>query len=76
MLAKIRNPWSKEGYIGEWSDNDPRWTSDLLAKVGHTKGSDGVFFMPFHKFYRKPYFDDSAVAMYNDFTASKIYYIT
>jgi len=29
-LAKIRNPWSKEGYKGEWSDDDPRWTPELL----------------------------------------------
>lgn len=29
-LAKIRNPWSSEGYVGEWSDNDSRWTPALL----------------------------------------------
>lgn len=29
-LAKIRNPWSREGYNGEWSDEDPRWTPELL----------------------------------------------
>lgn len=29
-LAKVKNPWSKEGYNGEWSDSDPRWTADLL----------------------------------------------
>lgn len=25
-LAKLRNPWSKERYIGPWSDDDSRWT--------------------------------------------------
>ena len=29
-LAKIRNPWSVEGYSGSWSDSDPVWTPALL----------------------------------------------
>lgn len=67
-LAKMRNPWSREGYSGEWSDSDPRWTPSLLKQVGHTKANDGVFFMPFHNFLNKPYFRSTTVTMYNQFT--------
>ena len=29
-LLKIRNPWSKEYFKGEWSDSSSKWTADLL----------------------------------------------
>lgn len=29
-VIRLRNPWSKEGYSGAWSDKDPRWTPALL----------------------------------------------
>lgn len=67
QLAKMRNPWSKEGYNGPWSDQDSRWTPALLKKVGHTKANDGVFFIPFGNFLKTPYFDRTAVAIYKDF---------
>lgn len=25
-IAKMRNPWNKEHYIGPWRDDDPNWT--------------------------------------------------
>lgn len=28
-LAKMRNPWSKEGYNGKWSDSDSSWTENF-----------------------------------------------
>lgn len=36
-VLKMRNPYALEGYKGPWSDQDPRWTPDLLKKVGHVK---------------------------------------
>lgn len=68
-LAKIRNPWSKEGYNGAWSDDDPKWTPELLKKVGHEKANDGVFFMPFHNFLNKPYFRSTTVNIHKEFKA-------
>jgi len=32
-------------YDGPWSDKDPVWTEELLAKVEYTTKNDGVFFM-------------------------------
>jgi len=68
-LAKIRNPWSTEGYNGEWSDKDTKnWTPANLKALNHKLANDGVFFMPFHKFLNKPFFRSTTVVMYNDFT--------
>ena len=72
-LAKIRNPWSSEGYYGAWSDSDSRWTPELLRKAGHTKGDDGIFFMPFHTFLSRPYFRSTVVNVYKDFRTVRFY---
>jgi len=72
-LAKIRNPWSVEGYKGAYSDKDSVWTPALLKKAGHKLANDGVFFMPFHQFLNKPYFRSTTAAIYKDFAASKVY---
>lgn len=32
-IAKMRNPWSKEGYTGKWSDTDSSWTEDFKKQV-------------------------------------------
>lgn len=66
-LAKLRNPWSAEGYHGPWSDKDKRWTPEVLAKFGHKLANDGIFFMPFHLFVNKPYFRSTTVSLYRDF---------
>ena len=75
-LAKIRNPWSVEGYSGAWSDNDSRWTPELMRKAGHTKANDGIFFMPFHQFLSKPYFRSTTANVYKNFRSSNIYKIS
>lgn len=66
-LAKLRNPWSTEGYHGAWSDKDERWTPELLELLGHKIGNDGVFFMPFSQFVNTPYFRSTTVSLYRDF---------
>lgn len=75
-LAKVRNPWSSEGYSGPWADSDPRWTPSLLDSVGHTKADDGVFFMPFHNMFRSTYFRSTTVNVYKEFSKTTIYDIT
>lgn len=72
-LAKIRNPWSKEGYNGKWSDDDPVWTDELLAKAGHTLANDGIFFMPFDQFIAPGYFRSTSVAIYKRFKKRGLY---
>ena len=28
-LVKLRNPWGKQDWVGDWSDVSPKWTSEL-----------------------------------------------
>lgn len=35
-LVKLRNPWGREQYNGEYSDEDSVWTPALLSEAGHT----------------------------------------
>ena len=45
-LVKARNPWGVESYVGPWSDEDARWTKELLQEVNHSLNKeDGLFFM-------------------------------
>lgn len=75
-LAKIRNPWSKEGYHGKWSDSDPVWTPSLLKQAGHKIANDGVFFMPFSQFLNKPYFRSTTAAVYQKFAKTQLFKVT
>ena len=53
-LVKLRNPWGKGEWTGEWSDGDAQWDShpDMKEKCGYdgTKKDDGIFFMSFADF--------------------------
>jgi hypothetical protein len=43
---KIRNPWSKEKYYGDYSDESPEMTDEVREELGHTSDmKDGVFYM-------------------------------
>jgi len=68
QLAKIRNPWSTEGYNGAWSDKDKRWTPALLKQADHKLANDGVFFMPLSQFLSKPYFRSTVAAITHKWT--------
>jgi len=46
-LVRIRNPWGKREWKGEWSVNSDKWTTALRKRLGNqsfAKG-DGTFFM-------------------------------
>jgi hypothetical protein len=45
QLVKIRNPWGKESFHGDWSDKSSKWTDALRAEVGATNKDDGIFFV-------------------------------
>lgn len=68
QLAKIRNPWSTEGYKGAWSDKDKRWTPALLKQANHKLANDGIFFMPLEQFLRPPYFRSTTAAITHKWT--------
>ena len=51
-LIRLRNPWGKYSWKGNWSDNDPVWRSrphlrELLQPRG---GEQGIFWMEFSDF--------------------------
>ena len=48
-LVRIRNPWGKKEWKGEWSASSERWTKALRSRLGdksYAKG-DGTFFMAY-----------------------------
>lgn len=44
-LVKMRNPWGKETFNGNWSDYSNYWTNKFREEVGSVKKDDGIFFM-------------------------------
>ena len=49
-LLRIRNPWGKTEWQGDWSDASPLWTPELKQKLGWTDKDDGTFWMRFEEF--------------------------
>ena len=50
-LVKMHNPWRKEKYTGDWSDESKLWTDKFKAEAKWTSANDGVFFVPFELYY-------------------------
>ena len=48
-LVKLRNPWGKLEWRGEWSDSSPLWSPALRDELddGRTPGDDGTSWMSF-----------------------------
>jgi len=69
-LAQIRNPWSKEGYTGPWSDKSSLWTPQLKREAGYTDADDGKFFMPADLFFSK--FQGTAIALTENWTHQQV----
>lgn len=63
-LVRLRNPWAGTEWKGAWSDNDPRWTPDLISLVGWSRRDDGVFWMNYQDFCR--YFNSFVVCEVKD----------
>ncbi|KAF1817906.1 cysteine proteinase, partial [Dissoconium aciculare CBS 342.82] len=51
-LVKIRNPWGEREWMGDWSDGDKLWTAEMMTKLNHTFGDDGVFWMTYKDFLK------------------------
>lgn len=50
-LVKMRNPWGKLVWKGDWSFNCKNWTKDLRNKYNYNKcPEDGSFYMNWHDF--------------------------
>lgn len=45
-LLKIRNPWGKKEWQGNWGFRSELWTNELKKKLGYeVNPKDGTFFM-------------------------------
>ena len=44
-LFKLKNPWSKGEWNGDWSDKSALWDDKAKGQVGFTDKEDGIFFM-------------------------------
>ena len=68
-LIKLRNPWGKETYKGQWRDDDPQWTPEFKAQVNLEPDNDGTFYMPFDQF--RDGFDAYSFAMYEEWHVAR-----
>jgi len=52
--VRIRNPWGKKEWEGNWGDNDPRWdkiSENDKKEIEFTKNTgDGTFIMDYEEF--------------------------
>lgn len=63
-LVKLRNPWGKGEWKGDWSDNSNLWTPQLRQQLAVAHNNDGIFFMNYEDFLR--YFDGVSICHYRD----------
>lgn len=50
-LMKMRNPWGKGTWKGDWSFDSNMWTPDLRMKLGYIKDpKNGTFFIRINDF--------------------------
>jgi hypothetical protein len=50
QLIRLRNPWGRKEWTGDWSDNSPLWTKRLKDKVNFLAADDGAFWMSWQDF--------------------------
>lgn len=46
-ICKLRNPWGRFEWKGDWSDESDCWTPELKEAVGHTVEEDGTFWISY-----------------------------
>lgn len=63
-LLKLRNPWGRFEWNGDFADHSPLWTSEIKQAVGYINADDGMFCMTVEDF--KIYFMGYVIAKYND----------
>ena len=45
-LYRIRNPWGRESYTGDWNDDSSQWNQAFIDEVGvYVNEEDGIFFI-------------------------------
>ncbi|CAN0557185.1 unnamed protein product, partial [Ectocarpus sp. 8 AP-2014] len=44
-LVRVRNPWGKREWIGDWGDKSEKWSDSVRAELGWSEKNDGTFWM-------------------------------
>ena len=52
-LLKLRNPWGKGEWTGDWSDKSPLWTAELRSRFNVTDSNDGCFYIPLQDYIQQ-----------------------
>ena len=51
-LFRLRNPWSKGEWNGDWSDKSNLWNENIKKQVKYNDKEDGIFFMNDNDFFK------------------------
>jgi len=63
-LVKLRNPWGKTTWKGEWSFDSKRWTKELRDRYNYNRNpEDGSFYMNWRDF--RTYFGEIVICKLN-----------
>jgi len=52
-LLKIRNPWGRESWNGDWNDDSPKWRQvkpEVKQQLKPDGNKHGIFWMEFNEF--------------------------
>ena len=52
FLFKMRNPWAKKEWNGDWSDESPLWDPKTKSQVNYQDKDDGIFFINESDFFK------------------------
>lgn len=63
-LVKLRNPWGKGEWNGDWNDNSHLWNEELKSALEFINRDDGMFFMTFTDFCQ--YYSDVQICYFHD----------
>ncbi|GAB1725714.1 hypothetical protein NU195Hw_g4871t1 [Hortaea werneckii] len=51
-LLKLRNPWGDTEWEGDWADGSKQWTPEMMQKLKHQFGDEGIFWMTYKDFLK------------------------
>ncbi|USW56034.1 Putative cysteine peptidase, cysteine active, peptidase C2, calpain, catalytic [Septoria linicola] len=64
-LLKLKNPWGEVEWEGDWSDGSKLWTAEMMTKLKHTFGDDGIFWISYKDFL-KHFYSINRVRLFDD----------
>lgn len=55
-LVRLRNPYGRGEWNGDWSDQSPLWTEEMKDEIEYVDKNDGMFYMS-EKDFKKYYYE-------------------